>query len=388
MAIQARLALSGAAERAAALGAHRQAVAYLRQALEVTADPVERGPLLERAALSASDAAELDSGKVLAREAIEQYRAIGDLTSAARATAELGAIMLNAQEAGEAREVLEEALAALPDSAPDEVRARLLTNLSRALMRANRFTEAVEAADRALPLAERLKLQVVIADAFNNKASALGNLGRSREATALMEAAVAIAAASGDLSVELRARSNLASTIWSSDPARALAMQVVNYDLACRVGNRQMANWIISAKVAGIWLTAGDWDAVLAEGEEALGTATDIAEAASIGSSNSLIRNSRGESTDEDLARLREAAANRSDELPRSLLHGIQGDRAMLSGQFREAFVELMAAAEFQGLSAIFLAEAHRPAFLMRDLAAAREVATRLDDLPSALTPR
>ena len=50
VAAQARLALSGAADRAAALGGYDQAVAYLEQALAITTDPAERAPLLDRAA--------------------------------------------------------------------------------------------------------------------------------------------------------------------------------------------------------------------------------------------------------------------------------------------------------------------------------------------------
>ncbi|HXR27492.1 MAG TPA: adenylate/guanylate cyclase domain-containing protein, partial [Candidatus Baltobacteraceae bacterium] len=46
---QARLALRGAAERAAALGANDQAVRFLDQAISVTSDPVQQAELLERA---------------------------------------------------------------------------------------------------------------------------------------------------------------------------------------------------------------------------------------------------------------------------------------------------------------------------------------------------
>jgi class 3 adenylate cyclase/tetratricopeptide (TPR) repeat protein len=119
VAVQARLTLSGAAARAASLGAHDQAVAYLLQAVEVTADPAERGALLERAAISASVAADQEAALALARRSVEEYRRSGDAASAARATAELGAILLSAGEPVQAIAALEGALAELPDSAPD-----------------------------------------------------------------------------------------------------------------------------------------------------------------------------------------------------------------------------------------------------------------------------
>ena len=71
---QARLALSGAADRAAALGAHDQAVAYLDQALAITTEPADRAPLLDRAARSASAASRDSEAIRYAEAAIEAYQ--------------------------------------------------------------------------------------------------------------------------------------------------------------------------------------------------------------------------------------------------------------------------------------------------------------------------
>src|SRR5207249_5376590 len=70
VAIQARIALSGAAERAATLGAHDQAVSYLRQAIEITADEGDRAELQFRAARSANAAARHAEAEELARAGI------------------------------------------------------------------------------------------------------------------------------------------------------------------------------------------------------------------------------------------------------------------------------------------------------------------------------
>ena len=53
LAAQARVALRGAAERAAALGSHAQAVTFLEHALAVSPDPADRADLHERALASA-----------------------------------------------------------------------------------------------------------------------------------------------------------------------------------------------------------------------------------------------------------------------------------------------------------------------------------------------
>ncbi len=65
LATQARIALVAAADRAAALGSHEQAVVFLRQALTVTTDPAEEAELLERAGESASAASHHDEAEAL-----------------------------------------------------------------------------------------------------------------------------------------------------------------------------------------------------------------------------------------------------------------------------------------------------------------------------------
>ena len=65
---QARLALRGAAERAAALGSVRQAIAFLVQALDVATEDQERADLLERIVQAAQAAGEYASALELAPE--------------------------------------------------------------------------------------------------------------------------------------------------------------------------------------------------------------------------------------------------------------------------------------------------------------------------------
>jgi tetratricopeptide (TPR) repeat protein len=384
VAVQARLALSGAAARAASLGAHEQAVVYLVQALEVTADPAARGGLLERAAISASAAADHEAAQALARRSVEEYRRTGDAASAARATAELGAILLNAQEPGPAMAILEAALAELPQTAPDEVRARLLANLSRAFMRSDMPERTIEEADLALPIAERLDLDEVIADAFNNKAGALLHLGRARESAALMEAAIAIAQAGGFVSAELRARSNLAEVLWAREPRRAIEMQRENLERSRRVGDRQRANWIVRDLALGAWLQGGGWDATLVAVAEALATARDLSEEAGILAAACFLWVARGDATDDALGRLEVAAGQLSDPIAAAQLHFLKGDRALLRGDYAEACEEMVRAADLKAMAVIYLAEAVRPALWQRNAIRVRVIAERLDAHPDA----
>ena len=266
IAIQARLALSGAAERAATLGAHEQAISYLRQAIAITADPGERAALHLRAAASANAAAIHDDAEALVREGIDLARAAGDQGGVGAGEALLGEILIDAAQPKEAVEVLEAAIAAFPETGSGEVRATLLANLSRAFMRSNLSVKSVAAADLALDLAEHLGLDRIVAETFNNKGSALSFSGRRRESLALIQAAVDLAHAGGFVAAEVRAMNNLAASFEDlrqvRDQYRAAA------DLARRVGNRNMARWTMASARFGSYVLADDWDAALADAAE------------------------------------------------------------------------------------------------------------------------
>ena len=92
-----------------------------------------------------------------------------------------------------AAEMLENARAGTSGEPDPESEAELLVALSRAYMRNDRAADAIEAADRALSIAEPRNLLRAIADAMNNRAAALNMMGRRREATALLEAAIKLA---------------------------------------------------------------------------------------------------------------------------------------------------------------------------------------------------
>jgi hypothetical protein len=106
-------------------------------------------------------------------------------------------------------------------------------------MRSNRVPEALEYADRALTIAEPLNLVRIVADAMNNRAAALSNVGRRREGTALLEAAVRLAAEGGWTDLELRLRNNLAVTVSDDDPLRAFELSREIRDIASRIGDVQ-----------------------------------------------------------------------------------------------------------------------------------------------------
>jgi class 3 adenylate cyclase/tetratricopeptide (TPR) repeat protein len=376
VAIQARLALAGAADRAATLGAHEQAVSYLRQAIAITADPKERADLHFRAARSANADARHADAEALVRAGIDLARTTGDALAAGTGEALLGEIFIDAGQPSEAVTVLEAALAAFPASAQGDVRAEILTNLSRALMRTDHQGRAVDAADQALEIAERLGLERLVAEALNNKGSALGYLGRRREAAALLGAAVDIAHAGGFVAAELRARNNFANGLddfRDSRPAYAAAEELAN-----RVGNRSMASWARETGHIYDYFLARDWEAVIAASEENLLTESPLDEVRRLFAA-SVMRLARGESPDAAVARAEALSAQVSDPFCEMALHTLRSEQAMLAGDFTTASVEGFAAAAALSWGAIFLPSAGRAAIWDRDLARAREAQERLD---------
>jgi len=388
VAIQARLALSAAADRAATLGAHDQAVSHLRQAIAIVSDPAEKAGLLLRAAASADAAARHTDAEVLIREGIALARAADDLRVAGAGDALLGEILINAGQPVEAVEVLEAAVARQGDAGDEEVRAELLGNLSRAYMRSARPARSVETADRALELAERRHLDRIIAETFNNKGSSLSYLGRQLEGIALLKAAVELAHQRGFVAAEIRALSNLAA---SSDDDVRFARETLQHavSLGRRVGNRSLSTWAAVSRLYVTFFAAEGWDEALAEAEQDLADvrtgvlASPLDEIRSL-SIQSMMRVARGEATDADLVRLESLADQTSDAFGAAAVHLLRGDRALLAGEYADACRELLMGSGEPNLGQTLLARAVRAALWGADRLMAHEIADRLDAHPSS----
>jgi tetratricopeptide (TPR) repeat protein len=271
LAVQARLALRAAAERAAALGGHEQAVTYLEQALGVATEPADQADILERTATSAVAAARYEPAEAYARRAIEMWRKAGDARSADRASGLLGTVLIEGSKLGEATRVLEAALEGLPETGADEeVRAVLLAHLSRAHMRSASYPLAIEVADDALAVAERLNLPQIVAEAFINKGSSLDYMGRRREGAAIQEAALVIARAGGWINTELRAANNLSVDLAGDEPRRANEILREGMTLGRRIGNRTLTAWLAGSLGFYSYLAGDDWDGALALLDEVL----------------------------------------------------------------------------------------------------------------------
>jgi tetratricopeptide (TPR) repeat protein len=378
-AIQARIALRGAAVRAAGLGGHDQAIASLERALEITPDDNERAELLLLAGRSASTGGDHPRAEAFLTEAVAAFRRSGDAAGAARASASLGGAVLYGGELVRGHQLLADALAGLPDDTPDDVRASLLATLSRALMRLGRGQEAVTAADQALALAEPGGFEETITEALINKGSALANLGRWREADALLERSIELATAGGFVASELRARSNNASTSYYNDPVAADRVHRGNLELTHRLGNRAMFVWIAAQLSANMVIVGEDWDESLAISERGLGEARALSDRRVLTWMRTMVLLNRGDPADEELRFLAEAVGDTGDAAIEAEAIAPRAMRADLAGRYEEALDLWLAAARDESLAVIFVTNAGRSAALAGQKGRLAELIDRLE---------
>jgi class 3 adenylate cyclase/tetratricopeptide (TPR) repeat protein len=381
LAIQARLALVAAAERATSLGSQAQAIRYFSDAADLATDPRERAALLTRAAHSAATASRYAEGESLALAAMAVATAVGDQVANARATATLAVSLIDVGRVEDSVAVVRAAVDSLSTEAPGEVRAELLTTLSRALMRSLRHAEAIEVADGALDLAEHLQMLRLVAEALNNKGAALGYLGRRIEGNALIRAAVETARAAGDVSAELRAMVNLGGT--TDDPTEGNRWMRQALDLANRVGSRMIANWAI-AHIRSNDYNLADWDR--AARLDGYGESIDDVDHSPVDEVRNLdviglIAAARGEPIDWVLERIQAVQAVVPRPVPGYVMLGLRAERALLAGDEAVALRDATAGAK-EDVELPNLSLAIRAAVWTRDAGSLRPLLERLDVHP------
>jgi tetratricopeptide (TPR) repeat protein len=252
VAAQARVSLLATADRAEALGALGQAIDALTSALEVTRDPSDHARLLERVGMLQGYRSRYDEGHRSLAAAVDAYTALGDQVGVIRAIGRQILLYLSSSQIATAMEVARpfrdaaEALATRDRSSPsadgldaeeaDAAAALFIEALARTAFRGQEMTEAVRLSDRAMALAEPLRLDEIVAMSLVTKGTALMFGDRRREGLALLEGAVLDARAHGAHTAALRGLNNLASGMVDTDPRGSLERTREGMALARRLG--------------------------------------------------------------------------------------------------------------------------------------------------------
>ncbi len=260
-AAQARVSLRAAADRAEALGAPVQAADWLRAALEVTTDPSERAATLQRVGWTEAQGGRGSAAEETYAEAIAAWTALGDRPAALHAAALLGSLYLQIGQIARAQETIAPWVAEAEALADDQAAAMAVAWFSevmgRTAFRSERNAEAVEWCDRALRLAEPLRLDDVILMALITKGVSMVNLRRYREGVALLNGAYLDARAHGKHIPALRAGVNLAAMTSDTDPRGSLAWTREGIATARRLGQLGFAPYHVANASAAI--RTGEW---------------------------------------------------------------------------------------------------------------------------------
>jgi class 3 adenylate cyclase/tetratricopeptide (TPR) repeat protein len=232
-----RRTVSAAAWRALSLGSPDQALTYVQQALELTPEQ-DRAPLLELAGDAQLNAGQVESGISSLQEAVALYRTAGDYVGTARATALLSRPMTVADSWGEARAMLEQAVAEFSPGADDQVEAELRSRLAEVHRHIGNTRQALEAAEEALIVAERVGTDAALVDALSARASALFDVGRHREAVLLARGAVDIARKGGARQPRVHALMTLSVMLVEESPQETLETMLACAEAAREAGAR------------------------------------------------------------------------------------------------------------------------------------------------------
>ncbi len=292
VAAQARVALRGAAQRAAELGSGRLAVGYYTTALAVTTDVNEELELRTGARDAAGAAGMIEVAAEHASRVVELAGLLELHEIRVRGIATLADILLEGHQQ-RAHELLDAALAdpSLTPDAPGYI--ELAAIMAKAEMRMMNDSRSVEIADQALPLAARARASETVLELLTTRAVALANLGRGTEATAILTGVLELARRRGMPRVAGRAAINLSYALAPDDPAAAFEVAKTALEEAKQYGEIVGVRYLMG-NAGGAALEIGEWDWALEQIEELEGLIVEPGEALWLGHLRGTIAAYRG----------------------------------------------------------------------------------------------
>ena len=259
LASQAKIALRGAADRAANLGSHGQAATFLLQALEMAEIPAERASLLERIGGETHDDTP-ESALTYYDQAMDLYRSLGDLNGVARCATGIAVSLQILYRPADAVPILDAAVKETAAIAGQPDAVMLLAELARACAN-TRDPRALQLVDQVLELAEPLELMSIIAEGLINRALVLTYAGRYYEPTTLLRGVLPIAEAHGLTFARIRAMNNLAVGLMSDNVREAAGLFSEAVEVSRRAGTLGSLAFF-RAGLVELNVALGEWDAV------------------------------------------------------------------------------------------------------------------------------
>jgi class 3 adenylate cyclase len=257
-------ALLAAAERAASLQSHQQALTLVASALEIEPAPALRGRLLILSANARTALLDYD-GVEDAVTAEATFAAIGDIDGRLRALAagmRIYAITTRAIEGEAWAKPRLDGIGAVESVS----NARALSALGRCMGLARaanpaEFGPALAYMDRALALAEKLDAVSVIAEALDSKGTSFAMMGRNREGMALLLASHQLAIEHDFGQEYQRALNNMSYLSAADSPRQTLEINEERIISARRAGDPRLLldallNQAFTLNEEGLWEAA------------------------------------------------------------------------------------------------------------------------------------
>jgi hypothetical protein len=380
LAAQARVALRAAADRAATLGSHAQAIAFLEHALRVSTDPSDRADLHERALASANRSLVPAIAERHALGALEARRELGDREAIALAVAEYAKTMASwGSRDDRLLEIVLPAWEEFSDLEGTPAGVALMHQISRGYASTNDDASVLAWLERLLPVAERLDLLEPTALGLQRLSSTLYRLDRPREALILLRGTHELAVANDLETVHQGTRTVLTFYEQWAEPAAGLAMAREGLEIANRIGSTNygfgmVGNAVSCAIRVGEWGWASallaDWLANQITGSFYLELYVDRAVLTSL----------VGDDPAEDIAEAERLLPGMRDPQYTSYVHWARAWAAFTSGHLVESREHALAAAQTTNYFVpITYPLAARAALWAGDAAAAAETLTALD---------
>jgi len=266
---KARDMLARAGERAAALAASEEAHRYFAQAASLADDSIVAASMSERSGQMAWAAGHTGVARGDYELALAAFDSAGYRHRAARVAARLAEISWAEGRIEEAVAQAEAAFGVLADDEPDQDLAELAAELGRFLFFTGSTDRALDQCERALEMAESLRLPAVLSQAVNTKAIALTmSKKRPEEGAALLRLALSTALDSDVPSAAVRAYYNSANLAYYRDQlADSVRYAEEGLTLARRLGDRSW-EWNFLAQLAATLSMTGDWEEALQHGDQ------------------------------------------------------------------------------------------------------------------------
>jgi eukaryotic-like serine/threonine-protein kinase len=235
-----------AAQRALAQLAYEEAVAVLERALAILelgpADPRQRCALLLELARAEERAGERARARDRCLRAADLAEELGDRELVARAALGLGEQYTIAYVDPVLVALLQEALAALPES-DGALRARVMARLAAALQPADDPEDAMDLARDAVAMARRLADPPTLLATLRAACSALADFADPTERLALDRELVALADELGERAAALRGRARIAASLLDLGQMEQADRAIADYERSSREFEQPIYHW-------------------------------------------------------------------------------------------------------------------------------------------------